>query len=66
MDIIAKIGYDRFIAAHQDNEFGLGTAGFCVKCGAEQSGVEPDARNYKCDECGSKSVMGTYVIMGAA
>ena len=32
--------------------------GFCTKCGNEQSGVEPDARNYTCESCGAAAVFG--------
>ncbi len=40
--------------------------GFCIECGAEHSGVEPDARRYKCDECGGQAVYGAeeIVVMG--
>lgn len=27
--------------------------GFCIACGDEASGVEPDARKYKCEGCGT-------------
>jgi hypothetical protein len=33
--------------------------GICLACGATQdSGVEPDARGYPCDECGQRAVCG--------
>lgn len=32
--------------------------GFCLACGAERGGVEPDARNYECDDCGEYRVFG--------
>lgn len=32
--------------------------GLCRNCGEESSGVEPDARGYECDACGSRSVYG--------
>jgi hypothetical protein len=40
--------------------------GFCIKCGAEADGVEPDARNYPCDACGENQVFGAgeIAIMG--
>jgi len=37
--------------------------GFCIKCGAEHYGVEPDARGYECEECGRSSVYGAEEIM---
>ena len=40
--------------------------GFCLACGEEQDGCEPDARNYKCDACGEEEVFGAEecLLMG--
>lgn len=40
--------------------------GFCVECGEEAYGVEPDARKYPCEACGEKEVYGAeeLVVMG--
>ncbi len=40
-----------------------GTTGFCMACGAQTEGVEPDARCYECEECGSESVFGAEQII---
>jgi len=42
--------------------------GFCILCGAEAEGVEPDAQCYICEMCGEKSVFGAQelVVMGYA
>ena len=45
----------RLVRAAQDD---MSNTGFCVRCGAEHGGCEPDARNYKCEECGAMSVFG--------
>jgi hypothetical protein len=37
--------------------------GFCRKCGEEQSGCEPDARNYTCESCGAKEVFGAEELL---
>ena len=37
--------------------------GFCISCGEEAYGVEPDARSYKCESCGSLSVFGAEEIL---
>lgn len=50
-------------AAAKDQMFGMGNLGFCIKCGAERDGCEPDARNYPCDECGENKVFGAVEIM---
>lgn len=33
-------------------------SGLCIRCGAERYGVEPDASEYPCDECGEDAVFG--------
>lgn len=40
--------------------------GYCLHCGAEAFGCEPDARNYRCDLCGRDEVFGAEeaLIMG--
>lgn len=36
-----------------------GTNGGCTSCGhVQEGGVEPDAREYECEECGEKKVYG--------
>lgn len=38
--------------------------GFCVACGeVAYGGIEPDARRYKCESCGSYSVYGMEEMM---
>ena len=37
-------------------------SGFCLACGAERYGTEPDARRYPCEECGKKLVFGAQEI----
>jgi predicted RNA-binding Zn-ribbon protein involved in translation (DUF1610 family) len=41
----------------------LDTAGFCVACGAEVLGVEPDARRYECEACGEDMVYGLEELL---
>lgn len=40
--------------------------GYCTTCKAEASGVEPDARRYRCESCGAHAVYGLeeLLIMG--
>lgn len=42
--------------------------GFCVKCGNDQYGCEPDARKYECESCGEHAVYGAQelLLMGYA
>jgi hypothetical protein len=37
--------------------------GFCLECGEEAFGCEPDARGYKCECCGANKVYGTAEIL---
>lgn len=37
--------------------------GFCMACGAETDGVEPDAERYECQECGCMAVDGIEVLL---
>lgn len=42
--------------------------GLCLECGAvSESSVEPDARRYRCTECGAMAVYGAeeIILMGA-
>jgi predicted RNA-binding Zn-ribbon protein involved in translation (DUF1610 family) len=38
--------------------FELDNPGFCIACGNEQEGCEPDAERYECESCGEHSVYG--------
>jgi hypothetical protein len=37
--------------------------GFCLACGEEQAGCEPDAREYECESCGAYKVYGAEEIL---
>lgn len=41
----------------------LDDPGFCLACGHEQGGCEPDARNYECEACGEPQVYGAEELM---
>lgn len=41
----------------------LDDPGFCLDCGAEVEGVEPDARNYECEACGELQVFGCEELL---
>jgi len=42
-----------------DNEY----AGFCLACGEQACGCEPDARQYECESCGKKQVYGIQELL---
>ena len=37
--------------------------GFCLACGEEAFGIEPDACNYTCESCGKPEVFGAEEIV---
>jgi hypothetical protein len=41
----------------------LDNPGFCLMCGTEADGVEPDACNYTCDCCGAEQVFGAQELL---
>lgn len=42
---------------------GLDNPGFCLACGNEQEGCEPDAREYECEACGEAKVYGAAELV---
>lgn len=57
-----KLDMDEVMEAAEAGE----NAGFCTTCGAYHEGIEPDAREYDCEECGAPTVYGAeeLVMMG--
>jgi hypothetical protein len=41
----------------------LDNPGFCIKCGAEADGCEPDAREYECESCDEPAVYGAAELL---
>ena len=41
----------------------LDNPGFCLACGAEAEGCEPDAHQYVCESCGEPAVYGAAEIL---
>ena len=59
-----KITIDRILEAVESGDY----MGFCLACGDEAYGVEPDARKYECESCGKPKVYGAeelLLMMGA-
>jgi hypothetical protein len=54
-----KLSLKKIMAAAESGE----SVGFCVACGAEASGVEPDARRYECECCGKPKVYGAEELL---
>lgn len=53
---------DYFMAVLESDE----PVGFCIACGLDHYGIEPDARKYRCEECETPTVYGApeLLIMG--
>ena len=54
-----EIDIDRILLAVESGD----GEGFCTACGDEAYGVEPDARNYKCESCGEYWVFGAEELL---
>ncbi len=54
-----KIDIDRLIEAVEADDY----IGFCVGCGQEAYGVEPDAERYRCESCGQRLVYGAEQLL---
>ena len=54
-----KVTLDQVMAACESGD----NMGFCLACGEEAFGVEPDARKYECESCGKKKVYGAEEIL---
>jgi hypothetical protein len=54
---------DRIADATRRQMFDLDNPGFCIACGGEQEGCEPDARKYVCESCGARAVYGAQELL---
>lgn len=59
MKLPVGLSLDDIVAAVEADDH----LGFCLACGAEAYGVEPDARNYECEECEEKEVFGAAELL---
>lgn len=51
------------LAAIEDANLGISNPGFCLACGEEAGGCEPDAREYACECCGEMEVYGAEEVL---
>ena len=67
MRVHQSITASRVGEAIEDSMTSLDNPGFCLACGADADGCEPDARGYRCDDCGASRVYGAeeVLMMGA-
>lgn len=53
----------RVVDACVRRRLSLANPGFCLECGAEVEGVDPDARRYECEACGEPAVFGCEELL---
>lgn len=54
-----KIPLEQILEAVSADEY----RGFCLTCGADADGIEPDARKYQCRACGQFALYGAEEIL---
>lgn len=63
MKMHPSITLARISAAIKQAQATLYNPGFCVACGEECDGIEPDAREYECESCGESAVYGAEELL---
>ena len=63
MKLHKDVTLDRVTEAVERTSVTLDNPGFCIRCGAEAEGVEPDARRYECESCGEPGVYGAEELL---
>jgi len=53
---------ERVMAALENNRTSCDNPGFCITCGTDADGIEPDAEYYQCEGCGAPSVFGAMQV----
>lgn len=63
MTVHASITLDRVAEAVENAQSSLDNPGFCLACGEDAEGCEPDAREYECECCGAMQVYGAEEML---
>jgi Zn finger protein HypA/HybF involved in hydrogenase expression len=63
MKLHPSLTEDRIVEAYERHMNSLDDPGFCIECGQDAEGVEPDARRYACEHCGAHAVYGVEELM---
>jgi hypothetical protein len=63
MNMHKSITPERIMEACERYQQSLDNPGFCIACGAEAEGVEPDAEKYTCESCGASGVYGVEQLL---
>ena len=63
MKLHPSITMDRIFDAVRDEQETLANPGFCVLCGEDAEGCEPDLREAECEACGEAGVYGAEEVL---
>lgn len=63
MRVHPSITTDRISEAVEESYTSTDNPGFCIACGEEQEGCEPDAEKYLCESCGKHEVYGAENLL---
>jgi predicted amidophosphoribosyltransferase len=63
LEIHPSITIERVAAAVRRRFSSSADPGFCIACGADADGCEPDARGYECKVCGKPAVYGDEALL---
>lgn len=63
MKIHKSITPERIAEAVERANTSLDNPGFCIACGEDAEGCEPDAEGYECEHCGKRSVYGAEQLL---
>jgi hypothetical protein len=63
LKIHPSITTDRIIEAVERAGRSCDNPGFCLACGEDADGVEPDARRSECEACGARAVYGAEEVL---
>ena len=55
----SKVSLDQIMQAVEEDD----NSGFCLACGEQAFGVEPDAERYECESCGAHRVYGAEQLL---
>lgn len=60
-----KSGVEQFKPSFEALQYAIddGTIGFCLACGAENYGIEPDAQRAPCEACQAPKVYGAEELL---
>ena len=63
MTVHPSLTTERICEAVLRQHTSLANPGFCLACGEEADGCEPDARLYECGWCGKRQVYGAEELL---